>query len=120
MLTGESEPVSCAVKYTDKNYLETANLIFLGSHVVEGKARGVVVATGNRTTMGKITLLASATSVFLSLIFIILSFLLMKCVGSIEIAKANNTFCAYYCNPFDRNGYFVHCCLGCLVEEILS
>lgn len=63
MLTGESEPVSCSTKCTDKNYLETANLVFLGSNVVEGKARGVVVATGNRTTMGKITLLAAAQSV---------------------------------------------------------
>jgi sodium/potassium-transporting ATPase subunit alpha len=64
MLTGESEPITCTTKHSDKNYLETTNLIFLGSNVVEGRARGVVVATGNRTTMGKITNLASAEQVF--------------------------------------------------------
>jgi sodium/potassium-transporting ATPase subunit alpha len=63
MLTGESEPVSCSVKCTDNNYLETANLVFLGSNVVEGRGRGVVVGTGNRTTMGRITTLASVESV---------------------------------------------------------
>eukprot|EP00026_Physarum_polycephalum_P002073 Phypoly_transcript_02077.p1 GENE.Phypoly_transcript_02077~~Phypoly_transcript_02077.p1 ORF type:complete len:897 (+),score=112.36 Phypoly_transcript_02077:167-2692(+) len=62
MLTGESEPVICSVKCTDNNYLETANLAFLGSNVVEGRGRGVVVATGNRTTMGRITSLAAADS----------------------------------------------------------
>jgi magnesium-transporting ATPase (P-type) len=64
MLTGESEPIACSTKCTDQNYLETTNLIFLGSNIVEGTGRGVVVATGNRTTMGKITILASADQVF--------------------------------------------------------
>lgn len=70
MLTGESEPVTCTTQFTDRNYLETSNLIFLGSNIVEGSGRGVVVATGNRTTMGKITSLASADQV--NIFFIIL------------------------------------------------
>ncbi len=103
MLTGESEPIACTTHPTDSNFLETANLVLLGilhkliakaivseksmintescffsfntgSNVVEGRGRGVVVATGNRTTMGKITVLASAEQVqfFLGLILVLI------------------------------------------------
>lgn len=67
MLTGESDPVTCTSESTDANYLESANLVFLGSNVVEGRGRGIVISTGNRTTMGKITIMASAESVLLML-----------------------------------------------------
>ncbi len=64
MLTGESEPITCTTKSTDVNYLETNNLVFLGSNVVEGRGRGVVVATAAKTMMGKISVLASIDQVW--------------------------------------------------------
>ncbi len=62
MLTGESEPISCTVHHTDINYMETKNLLFMGSNVVEGSGTAIVVATGNKTVMGKIYRLSSGTA----------------------------------------------------------
>jgi len=61
MLTGESEPISCTVDHTDVNYMETKNLLFMGSNIVEGSGSAIVVATGNRTVMGKIYRLSGGT-----------------------------------------------------------
>lgn len=61
-LTGESEAVSASTACTDKNYLQTRNIAFCGTNVVEGGGRGVVVATGNRTVMGSIASAASRSS----------------------------------------------------------
>ncbi|VDN08735.1 unnamed protein product [Dibothriocephalus latus] len=80
-LTGESEPQSRTAEYTNENPLETKNLAFFSTNAVEGKfspfqlflpliftaffyyisgtARGIVVATGDRTVMGRIANLAS-------------------------------------------------------------
>lgn len=55
MLTGESEPIACSVHYPDRNVMESKNVAFMGTNVVEGSGVGVVVATGNRTIMGGIT-----------------------------------------------------------------
>lgn len=60
-LTGESEPVKSSPSCTDDNYLQTRNIAFCGTHVVEGSARGVVVSTGNQTIMGSIASAASAS-----------------------------------------------------------
>ncbi len=55
-LTGESEPV----EKTGKEVLETceltgySNLTFMGSNVISGSAKGIVLATGNDTMMGGI------------------------------------------------------------------
>lgn len=61
-LTGESFPVE---KKTDKlppnvALAERANMVFAGTSVVGGRGRGIVVATGSKTELGKI---ASATAV---------------------------------------------------------
>lgn len=61
-LTGESEPVVAVVQATDDNYMQSRNMAFFGCSIVEGAGVGVVVATGNRTVMGKIALLASQSS----------------------------------------------------------
>ncbi|ESO03268.1 hypothetical protein HELRODRAFT_185638 [Helobdella robusta] len=53
-LTGESEPKVRTADYTNENPLETRNLVFYSTTVVEGMARGVVIATGDRTVMGRI------------------------------------------------------------------
>ncbi|RWS30578.1 Na+/K+ ATPase alpha subunit-like protein [Leptotrombidium deliense] len=58
-LTGESEPVPRGPEHTHDNPLETKNLLFFSTNCVEGTARGIVVATGDRTIMGRIANLAS-------------------------------------------------------------
>jgi sodium/potassium-transporting ATPase subunit alpha len=62
MLTGESEPITCTLHSTDENYMSTRNLAFMGSGIVEGVGYGMVVATGNRTVMGKVAKLAATTN----------------------------------------------------------
>eukprot|EP01122_Echinamoeba_exundans_P008847 TRINITY_DN3010_c0_g1_i2.p1 TRINITY_DN3010_c0_g1~~TRINITY_DN3010_c0_g1_i2.p1 ORF type:complete len:640 (-),score=159.14 TRINITY_DN3010_c0_g1_i2:1578-3497(-) len=61
-LTGESEPVSSSATCTDSNYLQTRNIAFCGTNIVEGTARGIVVSTGNSTVMGSIASAASSSS----------------------------------------------------------
>ncbi|RWS13285.1 sodium/potassium-transporting ATPase subunit alpha-B-like protein [Dinothrombium tinctorium] len=58
-LTGESEPQSRIPELTDDAPLETKNLAFFSTHCVEGTVRGIVIATGDRTVMGRIANLAS-------------------------------------------------------------
>ncbi|KAI1703871.1 e1-E2 ATPase domain-containing protein [Ditylenchus destructor] len=59
-LTGESEPQSRSTECTSDNPLETRNLAFFSTNAVEGTAVGVVVATGDRTVMGRIAHLTSS------------------------------------------------------------
>ncbi|XP_043858078.1 sodium/potassium-transporting ATPase subunit alpha-4-like [Dromiciops gliroides] len=59
-LTGESEPLMRSPDFTDPNPLETRNICFFSTNCVEGNARGIVIATGDHTVMGRI---ASLTSV---------------------------------------------------------
>ncbi|KAF2074930.1 hypothetical protein CYY_003763 [Polysphondylium violaceum] len=61
-LTGESEPQSCTVTCTDDNPLESHNLAFCGTLVMDGSARGVVIRTAGNTLIGKIADLASNTA----------------------------------------------------------
>ena len=58
-LTGESEPQSRSPDCTDNNPLETKNLAFFSTNVIEGNARGMVVGIGDSTVMGRIAGLAS-------------------------------------------------------------
>jgi len=51
-LTGESVPVSLKPDTSDPNHLESKNLAFYSTNVVEGQGRGVVVKTGDHTVMG--------------------------------------------------------------------
>ena len=60
-LTGESEPQKRKTVCTNDDPLETKNLCFFGTQVPEGSARGVVVATGDGTVMGRIAALAMST-----------------------------------------------------------
>ncbi|XP_075973565.1 sodium/potassium-transporting ATPase subunit alpha-like [Anticarsia gemmatalis] len=53
-LTGESEPIKHRPECTNSNPLESKNMIYFGCPIVEGTARGIVVATGEMTQMGKI------------------------------------------------------------------
>ena len=54
-LTGESEPVekNASVCPVNTALTDCSNLVFMGSSVVSGSARGVVAAVGNQTVFGK-------------------------------------------------------------------
>uniref|UniRef100_A0AAX7VAJ7 Sodium/potassium-transporting ATPase subunit alpha n=1 Tax=Astatotilapia calliptera TaxID=8154 RepID=A0AAX7VAJ7_ASTCA len=62
-LTGESEPQTRSPEFTHQNPLETRNICFFSTNCVEGTARGIVIATGDRTVMGRIATLASELEV---------------------------------------------------------
>lgn len=58
-LTGESRPQTRTTEPTHDEPLETKNLAFMSTNCVEGKGVGIVVATGDRSVMGRIAGLAS-------------------------------------------------------------
>ncbi|XP_054979263.1 sodium/potassium-transporting ATPase subunit alpha-2-like [Sorex araneus] len=62
-LTGESEPQTRSPEFTHENPLETRNICFFSTNCVEGTAKGIVVATGDNTIMGRIAILASGLKV---------------------------------------------------------
>jgi Mg2+-importing ATPase len=53
-LTGESEPVEKfpQIKSPPKMALEAVNMGFMGTNVVSGSAKAIVIATGNKTYLG--------------------------------------------------------------------
>uniref|UniRef100_A0A8C6SN95 Sodium/potassium-transporting ATPase subunit alpha n=1 Tax=Neogobius melanostomus TaxID=47308 RepID=A0A8C6SN95_9GOBI len=85
-LTGESEPQSRSPDCTHDNPLETRNVAFFSTNCVEGTARGLVICTGDRTVMGRITPIAkeiehfihiiTGVAVFLGVSFFILAIIL--------------------------------------------
>ncbi|KAI9330674.1 calcium ATPase transmembrane domain M-containing protein [Zopfochytrium polystomum] len=54
ILTGESKPVLASVDPTDENPLETLNLAFSSTFLVQGAATGVVFAIGDNTVIGQL------------------------------------------------------------------
>ncbi|XP_077616252.1 sodium/potassium-transporting ATPase subunit alpha-4 isoform X2 [Crocuta crocuta] len=58
-LTGESEPQSRSPDFTHEDPLETRNICFFSTNCVEGTARGIVIATGDSTVMGRIASLTT-------------------------------------------------------------
>nr|KAF6396184.1 ATPase Na+/K+ transporting subunit alpha 4 [Rousettus aegyptiacus] len=62
-LTGESEPQTRSPDFTHENPLETRNICFFSTNCVEGTARGIVIATGDSTIMGRIAILTSGLKV---------------------------------------------------------
>ncbi|KAL4479697.1 hypothetical protein ABPG73_017918 [Tetrahymena malaccensis] len=59
-LTGECEPLLRTVECSHPDsYLETSNLAFFGTLCKEGTGKGVVICTGDRTTLGQIADLTS-------------------------------------------------------------
>ncbi|KAG6815165.1 hypothetical protein H0H93_010736 [Arthromyces matolae] len=59
ILTGESGEVEGSVDGRGETFLEAPNIALMGTFVTNGHARGVVVFTGGRTVMGRISKLAS-------------------------------------------------------------
>jgi P-type Mg2+ transporter len=63
-MTGEIEPVgkeSEALRFPRMAMHEAANIGFAGTVVVSGKGEGVVIATGEETALGAVTLMAEET-----------------------------------------------------------
>ncbi|KAG6899286.1 hypothetical protein C0993_011613, partial [Termitomyces sp. T159_Od127] len=61
VLTGESEEVEGSVDSMGETFLEAPNVALMGTHVTNGHAKGVVVLTGGRTVMGRISKLTNKT-----------------------------------------------------------
>ena len=59
VLTGESEAIEAATISTDDNFLESKNIAFMGTHIVQGSCVGVVILKGNDTLMGRINKLTT-------------------------------------------------------------
>ncbi|OAQ30593.1 calcium-transporting ATPase 1 [Linnemannia elongata AG-77] len=59
VLTGESEAIEASTTATDDNFLESKNIAFMGTHVVQGSCVGVVILKGNDTLMGRINKLTT-------------------------------------------------------------
>lgn len=73
MLTGESVPVEAKINLannehsttaftidvSEDKYLEAKNIAFLGTLILGGRGKGIVVSTGKNTEMGKISCMAS-------------------------------------------------------------
>ncbi|KAG7204797.1 hypothetical protein KM043_005204 [Ampulex compressa] len=58
-ITGESEPVVRTDYPTDNNPLESSNVAFFSSFAVAGEGKGIVIATGDRTMIGRLAGLTS-------------------------------------------------------------
>lgn len=61
-ITGESEPIQRSNKMTNEDPLETKNLCFIGTLLVQGNARCMVTEIGDKTLLGRIAGLTSQTS----------------------------------------------------------
>ncbi|KAG0048352.1 hypothetical protein BGZ83_006677 [Gryganskiella cystojenkinii] len=59
VLTGESEAIEASTTATDDNFLESKNVAFMGTHIVQGSCVGIVVLKGNDTLMGRINKLTA-------------------------------------------------------------
>ena len=54
-LTGESEAVNCTIEASSDNFLESANCCFYSSLVIAGSAAALVINTGDRTVLGRVS-----------------------------------------------------------------
>lgn len=61
MITGESDPVMVSVNYQDADPLESKNIIFSGSLVIDGSGLAVVIRTGDQTLIGSMVELTGDT-----------------------------------------------------------
>jgi sodium/potassium-transporting ATPase subunit alpha len=53
-LTGESAPIVCTIKCTDRNSMQSTNIIFYSSLVVQGTAEAIVINIGDATVLGQV------------------------------------------------------------------
>ena len=53
MLTGESEAIEGTIECTDNRYVESKNIAYMTTLITNGKGKGIVVATGDKTMIVK-------------------------------------------------------------------
>ena len=61
-LTGESKPVSATVRCSSENFMESTNIGYYSTMVEQGTGEAVVIATGDRTVLGKMSKLTRGSS----------------------------------------------------------
>ena len=61
-LTGESKAVKCTTIPTNENILESTNMVFYSSLIVEGNGEAIVVATGDQTVLGRVSKLTRSSN----------------------------------------------------------
>jgi sodium/potassium-transporting ATPase subunit alpha len=61
MLTGESDPVEVLTDCTDERYVESRNIAFMSTLIVNGRGKGIVVNTGKQTVIGQVSDLTNST-----------------------------------------------------------
>lgn len=61
-LTGETEPQPRSIECTSPIMLESRNVAFYTTSIIDGKGFGIVISTGDNTIIGGIVRLASDTS----------------------------------------------------------
>jgi len=112
VLTGESEAISCTEKCTcEENYMESKNVLFMGTNIVEGSGIGMIVATGNNTMMGKIAKMASKKTAMTPIQREIYYFMLFICCAGFITATATILSWAFWLRKdypaFMNNGAMV-------------
>ncbi len=60
-LTGESAPVTCTLKCTNMNFMESTNIIFYSSLIVQGAGEAIVINTGDATVLGQVGKMTRST-----------------------------------------------------------
>jgi sodium/potassium-transporting ATPase subunit alpha len=61
MLTGESDPVEASPDCTDERYVESKNVAFMTSLIVNGRGKAIVVDVGKDTIIGQVSELTDST-----------------------------------------------------------
>jgi sodium/potassium-transporting ATPase subunit alpha len=61
LLTGESDAIEGTVQSTHDQFVESQNIAFMTTLVTNGQGKSIVIATGDRTVMGKIAGLTNNT-----------------------------------------------------------
>lgn len=63
-LTGETEPQPRSSEPTSKNPMESQNVAFYSTNVMEGTCKAVVFETGDRTVIGRLASLTVGKIIF--------------------------------------------------------
>jgi len=115
-LTGEQEPQKRGVECTHNNPLETQNLMFFGTLLIEGEGIGVVIRTGNNTVIGQIANLANTTGKLETPLKKEINSFVRK-IGAIAVITAIIFFCIGFAvgNSFGTNFVFA---IGIIVANV--
>lgn len=115
-LTGEQEAQKRSTEGTHANPLETQNLMFYGTLLLEGDGIGIVIRTGNNTVIGQIANLANTTATLETPLSKEINLFVRK-IGLIAVIMAVVFFCIGFGlgNSFGQNFVFA---IGIIVANI--